>query len=96
MCVKEQTTTTGLIIDSGWIQNTTPNKRQVNPSFHILIAVADLGFPRGGGANSPGGAPTYNFAKISQKLHEIERIWTPRGGARPKFYYVDPPLDREY
>ena len=42
--------------------------------------VADLGFPRGGGANSPGGgAPTYDFAKISQKLHEIERIWTPGG-----------------
>ena len=55
--------------------------------------VADPGFPRGGGANSPGGAPTYDFAKFSQKLHEIERIWTPGGGgARPKFYYVDPPL----
>ena len=36
------------------------------------------------------GAPTYDFAKFSQKLHEIERIWTP--GGRPKFYYVDPPL----
>ena len=23
-----------------------------------------------------GGAPTYDFTKISQKLHEIERIWT--------------------
>ena len=55
--------------------------------------MADLGFPRGGGANCPGGAPTYDFAKFSQKLHEIERIWAPRGGgARPKFYYVDPPL----
>ena len=38
------------------------------------------------------GAPTYDFAKFSQKLHEIEIIWTPGGGARPKFYYVDPPL----
>ena len=39
------------------------------------------------------GAPTYNFAKFSKTLHEIERIWTPRGGgARPKFYYVDQPL----
>ena len=46
-----------------------------------IIAVADLGFPRGGGANSQGGAPTYDFAKFSQKLHEIERIWAPRGGA---------------
>ena len=38
---------------------------------------------RGGGANSPGGAPTYDFDKISQKMHEIERIWAPWGGARP-------------
>ena len=30
---------------------------------------------------TPRGAPTYDFAKLSQKLHEIERIWT-RGGAR--------------
>ena len=58
-----------------------------------MHTVADPGFPRGGGANSPGGAPTYDFVKFSQKLHEIERIWTPGGGsARPKFYYVDPPL----
>ena len=54
-------------------------------------SVADPRFPQGGGANSPGGVPTYEFAKFSQKLHEIERIWTP-GGAHPKFYYVDPPL----
>ena len=57
----------------------------------------DPGFPPGGGANprtgggGGGGSPTYNFAKFSQKLHEIERIWT---GGRPKFYYVDPPLAR--
>ena len=44
-------------------------------------AVADPGFPRGGGANSRG-APTFDFAKFSQKVHEIERIWTP-GGACP-------------
>ena len=31
------------------------------------------------GAPTPGGAPTYDFAKFSQKLHEIERIWTPGG-----------------
>ena len=41
-----------------------------------------------------GGASTYNFVEFSQKLYEIERIWIPSGGggARPKFYYVDPPL----
>ena len=36
--------------------------------------------PRGGG-----GAPTYDFAKISQKLHEIERIWTPRAARVQNF-----------
>ena len=63
------------------------------PVYHFVHrAVADPGFPRGGGANSPG-VPTYDFAKFFQKLHEIERIWTdPQGGAHPKFYYVDPPL----
>ena len=45
--------------------------------------MADTGFPRGGSANPGGGrgAPAYDFAKFSQKLHEIEGIWTPT--ARP-------------
>ena len=47
----------------------------------LPMAVADPGFPQGGGGNSPGLVLTYNFAKISQKLHEIERIWTPGGEA---------------
>ena len=42
----------------------------------LHIPVADPGFPQGGGANSRGGGPTYNFAKFSQKLHGIERILT--------------------
>ena len=52
--------------------------------------MADPGFPRGRGANSPGGVPTYDFAKFSQKLHEIERIWTP--GGRILRAPLDPPL----
>ena len=43
--------------------------------------VADPGFPPDGGATLQG-APTYDFTKISQKLHEIEE----------NFYYVDPPV----
>ena len=39
--------------------------------------MADPGFPRGGG-----GTPTYDFAKFSQKLHEIEGFGPP-GGPRP-------------
>ena len=46
----------------------------------------------GGSRISPRrGAPTYDFAKFSQKLHEIERIWAP-GGARPSRPPLDPPL----
>ena len=43
------------------------------------------------GHQLPGvGAPTYDFAKFSQKLHEIERIQTPREGCIP---HAPPPLD---
>ena len=31
------------------------------------------------GAPTLQGAPTYDYAKFSRKMHEIERIWTPRG-----------------
>ena len=47
------------------------------------LSVVDAGFPRGWGANPLGGGPTYDFAKFSQKMHEIKRIWTLRRGARP-------------
>ena len=39
-------------------------------------------------ANSPG-APTYDFAKFSRKLHGIEKIWVP-GGHAP--LALNPPL----
>ena len=43
------------------------------------LSEADPGFPVGGGANL-GGAPTYDFVKFSQKLHEIEKILGRWGG----------------
>ena len=52
----------------------------------LQFAAADPGFPQGGGGVSTprgGGVPTYDFAKFSRKLHEIERIWAPRGGMHP-------------
>ena len=50
--------------------------------------MADPGFPRGG-RQTLQRAPSYDFGKFSQKLHEIERIWTPKGGGgRP----LDPPM----
>ena len=42
---------------------------------------ADRGFPTGG-------APRYDFAKFSEKLHEIEKIFGRRRDAPP----LDPPL----
>ena len=60
-------------------------KKRIKANVYMTMnanPVADPGFPRGGGANSPGGAPTYEIAKFSEKLHEIERIWTPPGGGR--------------
>ena len=63
----------------------------VNGKYHQKYPVADLGFPLGGGANSPGGGRQHtilpNFPKNCMKLKEFG----PPGG-RPKFYYVDPPL----
>ena len=39
-----------------------------------MLPVADPGFPRGGGANPKGGAPTYYLTNFCQKLHENEEI----------------------
>ena len=62
-----------------------PDSEQLSQKFHTALskslAVADPGFPRGGGANPKGGAPTYYLANFSRKLHENEEIWG-QGGAR--------------
>ena len=51
----------------------------------LYIAVADPGFSPGGCANSQN---CYYFSNFCRKLHENERIWTPRSGAS-----LAPPLD---
>ena len=58
--------------------------------FILLSAVADPGFSPGGGANSQ---KCYYFSIFCRKLHENERIWTPRGGARPWRPPLDPPME---
>ena len=55
-------------------------------------SVADLGFPRGGGANSPGGRQHTILPKFPKNCMKLKEFGPPGGGARPKFYYVDPPL----
>ena len=44
-----------------------------------MQAVADQGFPVGEGADPLDEAPTYDFVKFSEKLHEIEKILGHRG-----------------
>ena len=39
---------------------------------NTILPGADPGFPVGGGADPLGGAPTYDFVKFSEKLHEIK------------------------
>ena len=58
----------------------TPSPPVPYPTDQILLNSS------GGSRISPrrgrqlsGGVPTYDFAKFSQKLYEIERIWAPRG-----------------
>ena len=46
-------------------------------------------FSQGGSANSQ---KCYYFSIFCRKLHENERIWTPRGGARPWHPPLDPPM----
>ena len=68
--------------------NTLPPDYPTSPP--IPYSVADPGFsPGGGGANSQ---KCYYFSIFSRKLHENERIWTPRGGARPWRPPLDPPM----
>ena len=57
-----------------------------------MHSVADPEFPRGGGANSRGGHQHTILPNFPKKLHEIKRIWAPRGGARPSRPPLDPPL----
>ena len=52
-------------------------------SKYQLLSVADPGFPRGGGANPKGGAPTYYLANLCQKMHENEEILG-QGGRVPR------------
>ena len=58
--------------------------------FHIWClcnkSEADPGFTVRGGAD-PRGAPTYDFVKFSEKLHEIKKILDRRGAPPP-----NPPL----
>ena len=54
--------------------------------------MADLGFPRGGGANSPGGRQHTILPKFPKNCMKLKEFGPRGGGARPKFYYVDPPL----
>ena len=50
-------------------------------------------FPQVGAWTLQGEGVNTQFAKFSQKLHEIERIWTPGGGGGGGVRPSPPPLD---
>ena len=50
--------------------------------------MADPGFPRGGGANSPGGRQHTNLPNFPKNCMKL-KIWMPGGGGRPSW----PPLE---
>ena len=58
------------------------------PSSAVISGGSRI-FPRGGREPSRGGR---EHAKFSRKLHEIERIWTPRGGRASLTPPLDPPM----
>ena len=62
----------------------------LNVKLQSINAVADPGFSRGGGREPSRGGREH--AKFSRKLHEIERIWTPRGGRASLTPPLDPPM----
>ena len=78
--------TKGGCIDFMFLVPPYPTARPATGMFNFFCKyslqqqIQDFPGGGGGGANSPGGVPTYDFAKFSRKLHEIERIWVPRGG----------------
>ena len=84
-------TTSPTNLEEIWLEITTqdpgldrPKKSDPGRVFYSLhknisptYPVADPGFSPGGGANSQN---CYYFSHFCRKLHENERIWTPRGG----------------
>ena len=77
--------------------NIVPNRRSDKKLIGIVVlnsqlTVADPGFPRGGGANPKGGAPTL-FGQFFPKTAWKWRNFGPEGGARvPRAPPLDPPL----
>ena len=47
----------------------------------LILPVADPGFPRGGGANSPGGRQNTILPKIPKNCMKLKEFGLPGGGA---------------
>ena len=54
--------------------------------------MADLGFPGEGAPTSQGGRQHTILPNFPKNCMKLKEFGPPGGGARPKFYYVDPPL----
>ena len=60
-------------------------------------AVADPGFPRGGGANPKGGGAKLLFGQFfRENCMKMKKFWARGGGAHPSRPPLDPPLPRVF
>ena len=61
-------------------------------ALKLFMPGADPGFPVGGAPTLQWWVPTYDFAKFSEKLHEIEKNLGRGGGGLLPGAPLDPPL----
>ena len=70
-------------------------KKQTRKPFDRDIQWRIQDFPEVGATTLQRGPPTYDFANICQNCMKLKELGARGGGggvARPKFYYLDPPL----
>ena len=73
--------------NQSWVNYADYGMSVLNNQRRVMLisatkSVTDPGFLRGGGTNI--------------RFCQIEIMWVPRGGGRPKFYYVDPSLQAKH
>ena len=56
--------------------------------YDFLLTVADLGFPRGGGANSPGGRQHTILPKFPKNCMKLKEFGPRGGGPRVQNFFM--------
>ena len=84
-----ETSTKHVLVQGVYVGSASPLIADIKTQpYSMLTSGRSRIFPRGG-ANSQN---CYYFSHFCRKLHENERIWTPRGGTHPWRPPLDPPM----